>query len=345
MSKKVFSAKDVAEVVKELCADGAITHVYTVACGGSKAGLFPMYYILRSESKTIHAENITANEFALATPKHVGKNALVVTMSSAGATPETVEAARVAKAAGAKVVTISGKPECTLADNGDYHFVTGHNGATEGGTGIVISMAFELLKVCENYAKYDAAVAALSKVDAIAKKAFEDAAEKAQAWGEKHKNDFFCISMASAGNLDVAYSTSICHLMEMEWINSETIHTGEYFHGPFEITEDHTPMIIVKSTGRTKALDDRAIAFATKFSDNVEVIDLADYGCEELGEVKEFVEPLVASLVSRQYTTTLAKCKKHPFLWRKYMFKDCENYGYKTTLKENAVHVIREEIK
>ena len=37
--------------------------------------------------------------------------------------------------------------------------------------------------------------------------------------------------------------------------------------------------------------------------------------------VAEFFEPVVLGAVARVYTTTLAREKKHPFLYRKYMFK------------------------
>ncbi len=49
-----------------------------------------------------------------------------------------------------------------------------------------------------------------------------------------------------------AHQESICILLEMRWINSASIHSGEYFHGP-EITEAGTPFILLKSSGRTPA--------------------------------------------------------------------------------------------
>ena len=48
---------------------------------------------------------------------------------------------------------------------------------------------------------------------------------------------------------------------EMQWIHSSAIHSGEYFHGPFEITDKDVPFIMMMSTGRTRALDQRALDF------------------------------------------------------------------------------------
>ena len=69
-------------------------------------------------------------------------------------------------------------------------------------------------------------------------------------------------SMGSgSANYSVAYSFAICLLMEMQWVNSSAIHSGEYFHGPFEITDRETPFIILMSEGRTRPLDQRASGF------------------------------------------------------------------------------------
>lgn len=54
----------------------------------------------------------------------------------------------------------------------------------------------------------------------------------------------------------------------MQWINSASIHSGEYFHGPFEITEPGTPFILLQSSGRTRPLDDRAIRFIERYQEN-----------------------------------------------------------------------------
>ena len=43
---------------------GWIKHVYFVACGGSKAAIFPGLYLLQSEAKTFSATTYTSNEFS-----------------------------------------------------------------------------------------------------------------------------------------------------------------------------------------------------------------------------------------------------------------------------------------
>ncbi len=60
-------------------------------------------------------------------------------------------------------------------------------------------------------------------------------------------------------------------------VHSSPIHSGEFFHGPFEITDYDVPFIIVVSNGTTRHLDERALAFAKKFSDQLLVIDEKEF--------------------------------------------------------------------
>ena len=179
-----------------------------------------------------------------------------------------------------------------------------------------------MLRIFDGYGKYDLAVEGFKHLDEITAQAREKSEEKAAEWAKKRKDDFICYTMASGANFNVAYSTAICHLMEMEWVHSNSIHSGEYFHGPFEVTDEHVPFLVYVSAGRTRALDERALAFLNKYSREVEVIDAKEYGAEAFGEVAEYLEPMVVGGVGRTYLTKLAEAKKHPFTWRKYMFKE-----------------------
>lgn len=41
--------------------------------------------------------------------------------------------------------------------------------------------------------------------------------------------------------------------MEMQWLDSTSVHSGEFFHGPFEVTDKDTNFILLMSIGRTRA--------------------------------------------------------------------------------------------
>ena len=79
--------------------------------------------------------------------------------------------------------------------------------------------------------------------------------------------------------------------MEMQWINSGCIHSGEYFHGPFEVTDYDVPFMLVKSIGHTRHLDERVENFAKKFTEDLLVLDQKDLDlctCYKDLPIKEF---------------------------------------------------------
>jgi len=59
--------KEIVSEIKEIMgARGGLKQVYFVACGGSKAAIFPGLYLLQSEAKGFSATTYTSNEKAYA---------------------------------------------------------------------------------------------------------------------------------------------------------------------------------------------------------------------------------------------------------------------------------------
>lgn len=327
MNRKFTTYADIFSLVnvlgREFCETG-LKNIYFTACGGSLGGLAPMFEILNAEAKTIHASLITAGDFITATPRQVGPHALVVTMSASGNTPETVAAAKKAKTLGAKVVTLSRLPDTQLEAEGDYHILYGFRTCeySETSTALLMRFAFELLEHFEGYAHYDDAIASFRILDEVCDKAFEDSKAPAEAFAEKYKDMEQIYVLGSGNSKMVAYTTCICHFMEMEWIHAGYSHSGEFFHGPFEVAQPEIPYMLLMNIGPTRSLDERAAAFLEKHTDNLSVVDAKDYGVLRFAPaVAHFFNTIVLAIVARQYTEALAKAKNHPFNFRRYMFK------------------------
>lgn len=326
---KLTTAQDIAAAVdqigEKLENEGGLKTVYCVACGGSLSSTYPLYYLLRQESRGIHAELIPSNEFCYATPARLGKNALVLLMSRAGTTPETVAAANHAKAQGATVITMSIAQDVPLAENADYHFIwaaTSQDDYKFSNTAIVLRLGFEILRRFEGYAHYDAAAKAFDGLDGVIRAAIQKVAPRAEKWADRYQNDQTIYTIGSDPAICVAYCTCICHLMEMEWVDSSTIQSGDFFHGPFEITDKYVPFMMFKTSGKPRYLDERAERFLKKYTDCLEVVDAMEFGADAFdASIREYFDSLLLFAVARVYTETLAIYKQHPFLYRKYMFK------------------------
>lgn len=170
--------------------------------------------------------------------------------------------------------------------------------------------------------KYEKGIASVENINEVIEKAKAQYADTVKGWGKKYKREKLIYTMGSGACYGETYSFAICLLMEMQWIHSSCIHSGEYFHGPFEVTDFDVPFIIVKGLGATRPLDERAHNFCQKYSDNIMLVDCETFdmtGIDE--EVREYFAPLVAGAVLRSLADAFAYERGHDLGVRRYMWK------------------------
>ncbi|MFT8340902.1 hypothetical protein [Clostridium beijerinckii] len=152
-----------------------------------------------------------------------------------------------------------------------------------------------------------------------------DAAEKADArkFAKEYKDDKVIYVMSSGAIAEVAYSTSICLMMEMKWINSGSFHSGEFFQGPFEIVDNDVPFILLMNEGSTRPINAGALTFLKRFETKTTVIDDLDYGLSSAipKTVVDYFNPMLITAVFRVYAEELSYTSKHPINKRRYMWK------------------------
>ena len=208
--------KLIAELKQKFDEAGGLKHVYFVACGGSKAAIFPGLYLLQSEAKTFSASTYNSNEFVHAMPKQLGKQTLAI-ICSLKATAETVKAVEAANAAGAITIAMTGNEHTGMAKVGQY-VVTYSNGDdqiySQSNQATVLRIGFELLHQFEGYENYEKAMQAYSVIDEIVAEAKKEHLPLATAWAEKQKDEPLFYVLASGSNYGVAYSMVCCHFME-----------------------------------------------------------------------------------------------------------------------------------
>ncbi|EGO9400009.1 SIS domain-containing protein [Enterococcus faecalis] len=314
------------EIVKEIVSNHEIKSVIFVGCGASKADLYPAKYFLEQNAQQLRISHFTANEFNYSTPRSVNEHTVVISASLGGTTPETVHANSVAKEKGATVISLTrniGSPLTKDADYVIYHRFAENYATKLEKTGYCLNLAVELLNQIEGYDKYDKMMEGFSKIYNLSQKCAESARMQAKQFAERFKEDKVIYVMSSGATHEVAYSTSICLLMEMQWINSGTFHTGEFFHGPFEITDKDVPFILLINDGSTRSIDTRALTFLDRINAKTEVVDALDWGLSTHidNEVIDYFNPFIITAVFRVYAEELAEARQHPLTKRRYMWK------------------------
>lgn len=317
-----MKAKEV--ITKILKEKGKIKDVYFVACGGSLVDLYAGFYFIQAESSSTHSGWFTSKEFVVTPPKHLDNNSLVIICSHGGNTKETVEAAHLGRDKGAAVITLTHTPGSACDDKSMIPWVydwSDEANEKDKPQGIVLALLNELLHAQEpEYKLYDVVNEGLDKIDSIVRKAVKKVQNRAWLFAEKYYNEPFLYIMGSGASYSQAYGFSICSLMEMQWMNCCYIHSGEYFHGPFEVTDENSLYILLMSEGRNRVMDKRALDFLEKYAGKYEVIDARELGITEISnECVEYFNPILFYAMTVVYRTALQDKRNHPLDLRRYM--------------------------
>ncbi|OAS82202.1 MULTISPECIES: SIS domain-containing protein [Metabacillus] len=303
----------------------SITHIFFVACGGSSAVMYPNKYIMDREAKFVSSDVYSSNEFIHRNPKKLGENALVVLCSMSGTTPETVKAATFARSKGAVTVGFTNEEGSPLAQESEFvvKYEWGDQAnAIDTNLGTLYQLTMGVLNVLEGNNKYEKMLSSLANLQRVFEIAAKQYEASAQQFAQDYKDEKVIYTMASGANYGIAYSFAICILMEMQWIHSNAIHSGEYFHGPFEIIDKNTPFIILLGLDETRPLDERALDFSKKYGEKLVVLDAKDLDLDGIdSELQGYVAPLVLNYVLRKYAERLADARNHPLSKRRYMWK------------------------
>ena len=315
--------KQIAQAVSAVEQMGTVNAVYFVACGGSQAVLMAGQYIFDKET-TVPSHVYTANEFVYDTPKSLNEQSLVISCSHSGNTPETVAATKLAREKGAMTIALSNAEGSPLwnAAQCPVHYDWGKEVSdSDKNKGILYGLLFHLLKVLAPSEKWDVCLKELDKLSELSGKAKELYQEKAERWAKENKREKLIYTIGSGINYGEVYSTAMCWFMEMQWIHSGCIHSGEYFHGPFEVTDYDVPFVLVKSIGNTRFLDQRVEDFSKKYSDKMLILDQEDLPLAGVAdEAKPYIAAILSGVVIRQFVEAIAFERGHSLDVRRYMW-------------------------
>lgn len=318
---------EVAQVIEKVLEDHEIRRVVWVAAGGSNGGHWPANYFMEHESRGIATEMYTSAEFAYAPPAYIDEHTLAVITSMRG-TAETCVAARVAKDLGAAIVALYVE-DSELTQAADfkikYESVALDESRTERvNSSIALQLAMALVNQMEGYANYDKAMAAFDVVDAIYRKAVAYAQPLAAAWAKRMASQKTIYVMGSGPAYGAAYIFSICNIEEMLQLDSPTINSCEFFHGPFEVVDKAKPIFLIMGVGRTRPCDERALTFLKRYAgENLYVLDGKELGLNDLpDDVSEYFNHVIfAPILNNVYMRALSKATNKDYMTRRYMWK------------------------
>ncbi len=323
--------EEVKQVVQKVIADkkdvGGIKRVVWVAAGGSNGGFYPAQFFMEHESHQLPSQSYTSNEFVLNPPAYIDQNTLVVLCSMRG-TPETCQAAQVAKDAGAVTIALYVN-ESDLTEIADhlikYESIAIDESRTERvNSSIGLSIAMNLVNETEGYESYTRAIEAFDQVDGLYREAVQKVTPDAKKWAKQNADSKTIYVLGSGPAYGSAYIFSICNIEEMLQLNSPTINSCEFFHGPFEVIDRDTSVFQLISTGRNRAADKRAVKFLKKYGGNkIYLLDGKNLGLNQLDDdiAEYFNHILFSPILNNVYMRELSYVVGQDYNDRRYMWK------------------------
>lgn len=303
----------------------SVSRVVLTACGGSYANMLPNEYVLGTLAKNLEATALNAAEFTSRDSSRVDADTVVILCSHSGTTPETVAAAKHARERGALTIAFTFDPTSPLATESEiviaYQHGEGKSEAYVGGA-LILRLVAALLEERDGVHIADAVDSAVAQLPTLVPAARESYAASANEWAFASRRETLIYTMGSGSNYGTAYSFAICLLQEMQWVHSAAIHAGEYFHGPFEVTDVDVPFIALVGLDETRPVEQRAVDFLTQHSDKALVIDAKDFGLDVVApEVRGILAHLLFNVVLRVHADALADHRGHPLSVRRYMWR------------------------
>lgn len=303
--------------------EDGVNRVYLVGAGGSLSVMYPLKFLFDQHATAFSSDLLTSAELVARNPAALGPHSLVVVASHTGTTPETVQAAQLARSRGAHVVALTRLPESPLATTGNVAFTYGSDTTvSEAKLLLLYQLGLSLLHHFGQWDDYAGTMKALDTMPATLLHVKEQTEQRNAEIATRFKDEPLIYTISCGPNYGVGYALAMCYLQEMQWIDAASIHAGEFFHGAFEIVEENTPMIVFLGEDASRPEAERALRFARRYSHKVEAIDTAELDLSGLdARYRGLMSPLVLSSIIPRLAAHFAAVRGHSLKIRRYMFK------------------------
>lgn len=310
-----------AELGKSLAS--GIDRVYFVGCGGPNRLMLTLEYWIQHYSASLEVRRYFPAEFITQNPARFDDRTLVVLGSKSGTTPETVEAAEFIKSRRCKTVAFTSSADLPLAKAVQHTLLTGE-AAGAAAAQFLLATAFTggLLASKDKWPLLDKLMCSLRAMPDVMAETAAIADARAAEDARLLKDDRILYHVAAGPVFSTAYVVGVCVLMEMQWMHSVALEAAEFFHGPFEIVDQNTPIVLMKGEDPSRPLMDRVERFCKKYTERVFIYDSAEYEMKGVDpEIRQIVAPYVLQAALRRVAERLAVWHNHPLTTRRYMWK------------------------
>ena len=300
-----------------------IDRIYFVAHGSANRAMLGLAYWIERFSPTLEVRRYFPSEFVAQNPARLDGRTLVLIASKSGTTPETIAAAEFLRDTPCRTIAFTLTPDRRLAGLAQTCLLAGDT--AESFVALYMLMQAVVGGVLSGRGEWTLGDALLASL-ACLPQAIADAAHandrRAAEDARIYKDDRILYLVASGPGFTTAYTFGVCILMEMLWLHSYPIEAAEFFHGPFEIVDRNTPLILILGEDPSRPLMERVVRFCKKHTERLMIYDSHDFAMPGIDPaIRPIVAPYVLQTALKRLAARLSVWHGQPLSTRRYMWK------------------------
>lgn len=315
---------DVAEKAGVQAACDGVRKLFFASCGAPFQMMRSVAYWAEKYSKSTDVRVYHAGELINLDPAGIDENTLVFLGSHSGATREVIESAQLLSNKPCKTIAFSQESDSALGQNVDKIFAYG---LSKQGyfSSLMLTLAFTSAYLKErekNWHLHDDLIDSLKSFPAALADAKEYSLRKGKILaGQLHDAENVYI-IGSGPMYTTAYIFAACFLMEMQWMHAFPLSAAEFFHGPFEVFDKDTSVILLLGEDPSRPEAERVLSFLQKHTNTPNIYDSRDYSMAGIHqEVRPIFAPFVLDAALTNLVEEIAELNQHPLTVRRYMGK------------------------
>jgi len=288
-SEEVFKAESIGRKYAD-----KIERIYLIGCGAPNRIMLGLQYWIEHFSPSIEVRRYFPAEFLTLDPPRLDSRTLVLMGSKSGTTPETVEAATFLKNKPCITIAVTQTAQLPLAQAVQHALLLGDLGEWHNGMFMVMQALIGGVLDGKNQWSFQAKLMrSLEKVPRLLAETKVLNEQRTMAEARLYHKDRIIYQVASGPMFGEAYVFGVCTLMEMQWMHSYPIEAAEFFHGPFEIVDQNTPLVLMLGEDPSRPLMERVVRFCKKYAQRLIVYDSQEMPMAGIdAEIRGLVAPL-----------------------------------------------------
>ncbi|MDD3172913.1 MAG: SIS domain-containing protein [Herbinix sp.] len=316
-AEKFYALRSELEAIADKICEKGFDNILFTSAGGSLAVLEPYSYMMKSMSKIPVFTEIPAELMATGNAMVTDRTVAILT-SKSGDTKETVAVAKWLKERNVTTVSLCGEANSPLAEVSTFSANYGEAHPHDLASIFIVGKIMFNKGEFPDYPQFADELKNIGNVLVSVAKAAEETGKKYAAMFEKEDKEYQ-IWIGSGMTWGGTYSMAMCVLEECQWLRTKSINSAEFFHGTIELVEKNVLVAIGMGEGLTRPLDERAVNFVQKHTNQLFVFDTKDYELPGISDkFRWMLSPIILWAIYERAYKNLADVRKHTLDIRRY---------------------------